>query len=214
MTNFGIKADYISRSSYTHHDDRGWQDQAQDEVYAAAFQIANSRGFRRIADIGCGSGFKLVKYFSNNFNTTGFEIEPTLSWLRMTYPNQRWEPSDFLNSYVEQQFDLLINADVIEHLVNPNILLDWIDALDFEILVLSTPDRDLLPRIQAGTQSQTGPPVNPTHVREWSFDEFARYIGDYFDIVEHFHTENEFWGQVIVAKKRDNSVRRSCTVPN
>lgn len=39
-------------------------------------------------DVGCGSGWKLVKYLSEEFHTIGIETEPALSFLRKTYPEQ------------------------------------------------------------------------------------------------------------------------------
>ncbi len=198
-----IKKDYISRTSYTHYDDRGATDSWQDEVYFAAHQIANTNQFSTIADVGCGSGYKLIKYFSS-YQTVGFEIEPTLSFLKATYPDRLWESSDFSQPLIGRKFDLIICSDVIEHLVDPNELLNWLQGLDFKLLVISTPDRDRLLSRQRNYQSQTGPPVNSAHVREWSFDELKCYIGRYFDIVDHFHTEKEYWGQTIVVKKRSS----------
>lgn len=198
-----IKEGYVSRTSYTHFDDTGNKDECQDEVYCAAQVIAKTRHYRNIGDIGCGSGFKLIKYFKSH-ETVGFEIEPTLSFLKAKYPDRRWEVSDFSHSLAERQFDLIVCADVIEHLVNPNELLEWIKECNFELLIISTPDRARLLKLYGNNiQSQVGPPLNPCHVREWTFDEFASYIGQHFDIVSHFHCKKEYWGQVIVVKKRN-----------
>lgn len=199
-----IKEGYISRTSNIQFDDTGNHDEYQDEVYLAAHTIAETHHYRSIGDIGCGSGFKLMKYFQS-YETVGFEIQPTLSFLEGKYPDRQWKASDFNQPLSERQFDLIVCADVIEHLIDPNQLLEWIQECNFELLVISTPDRDRLLEVQGNNpQSQTGPPVNAAHIREWSFDEFAFYIGQYFDIVSHFHTEKEFWGQVIVAKKRNS----------
>ena len=39
-------------------------------------------------DVGCGSGWKLVKYISEEFRTIGIDTEPALSFLKKKYPNQ------------------------------------------------------------------------------------------------------------------------------
>ena len=44
----------------------------------------------KVVDIGSGSGFKLVKYLSKEFETIGIETEPAISHLRKTYPDQVW----------------------------------------------------------------------------------------------------------------------------
>ena len=197
-----IKEGYISRLDNIQFDDTGNHDEYQDEVYLAAQAIAEKYHYTTIADVGCGSGFKLMKYF-RSYKTVGFEIQPTLGFLLRKYPDKHWEISDFGKSLSEKQFDLIICADVIEHLIDPNQLLEWLQECNFGLLVISTPDRDRLLDVQNNNpQSQTGPPVNPAHVREWGFGEFASFIGQYFEVISHFHTEREYWGQVIVVKKR------------
>ncbi len=84
-----IDKDYISRLGYTHYDDTDQTDGYQDEIYLIAKSICEHNEYTSVLDIGCGSGFKLNKYFED-YNTTGMEIEPTLSWLKNKYPNNVW----------------------------------------------------------------------------------------------------------------------------
>jgi SAM-dependent methyltransferase len=199
--NYFIKQGYIARTSYHHHDDREFEDGSQNEVYEAAYDVTIKNNLTSIADIGCGSGYKLIKYF-NAYNTIGYEIEPTLGFLRNKYPDKSWKES-MLSSWPDAiNVDLIICSDVVEHLVDPDDLLNFINRFNFKYLVISTPDRDKLPSIQQTQQSQTGPPVNSAHIREWSFDEFHQYIAEFFEIVDHFNTEKEWWGQVIIAVKK------------
>jgi hypothetical protein len=111
--------------------------------------------------------------------------------------------SDFRSSLDLPFFDILICADVIEHLVDPDELLNWIQNLNFNYLVISTPDRDKLKLYQwPAEQSQSGPPVNEGHIREWNFEEFEAYISQFFEIKKHFHNSSEWMAQVIVAIKK------------
>jgi len=73
----------------------------------------------------------------------------------------------------------------------------YIKQIDFETLVISTPDRDEVVRQQGARPN--GPPMNPYHIREWDFSEFERYISNHFKILEHSSAER--MGQVIVATK-------------
>jgi SAM-dependent methyltransferase len=205
--NYFIKEGYISRDSYNHFDDTILKDEYQNEVYFAAYELAKEHQVERIADIGCGSGYKLLKYFGD-LETTGFEIEPTLSILRQMYPFNQWSLSDFSRQLKGPgaHYDMIICSDVIEHVVNPDDLLNWINnQFVFDYLVISTPDRDELVHVWKDPlyqpQTQSGPPVNWAHVREWSFSEFEKYISQYFEIVSHFHCKGEFYDQVIIAKK-------------
>ena len=199
--NYFIKKDYIARTDYSHYDDRWRKDDCQDEVYALAHSVATENSFTRITDIGCGSAFKLIKYF-DMFDTEGYEIEPTLSYLKERYPTRSWEFSDLSSTPVVLETDIIVCADVVEHLVDPDQLLKFINRFDFKFLIISTPDRDQLLKYQNNRQSQSGPPVNPHHIREWGHREFEQYISQFFNIVSHINTKKEYWGQVIVATKK------------
>ncbi len=199
--NYFIRKDYISRKAYLCCDQTKRKDKFQDEVYAAAFDFASKQSCRIIADVGCGSGFKLLKYFEK-FQTIGFEIDPNLSFLKSRYPERQWYLSDFSVRADLPQFDIIICADVVEHLIDPDQLLNWIRKLNFKYLVISTPDRDLKALEQGYPQGLTGPPQNRYHIREWSFAEFKEYVSQHFDVVDHFHTKKEWWGQTIIATKK------------
>jgi hypothetical protein len=47
-----------------------------------------SRSVLTAIDVGCGSGWKLVKYISEEFRTIGIDTEPALSFLKKKYPKQ------------------------------------------------------------------------------------------------------------------------------
>lgn len=199
--NYFIKEGYKSRNRYHHHDDRGLTDGSQREVYERAKALFDDQKFSSVADIGCGSAYKLMKHFSEA-QTCGYEIEPTLSYLKEIYPDRTWMYSDLSKEPSEKDVDLIICSDVIEHLVDPDQLLNFINRFDFNYLVISTPDRDKLITVQSNPRSQVGPPINPAHIREWSFSELRNYISEYFEIVEHGHTKNEYWCQYIIARKK------------
>jgi hypothetical protein len=184
---FFIKKSYKHRTSYHHFDDTPLHDEYQDGVYRHARALADKHKHKTVFDIGCGSGFKLLKYFSA-FTTVGSEIEPTLTWLHSTYPNNAWLPSDFAS---EPPFspDLIICSDVIEHLLNPDLLLTFIARLRFKHLVISTPERDATQMMQRGCLHD-GPPENPCHVREWTYAELGMYLSEYFRVVDHLLLQN------------------------
>ena len=88
--------------------------------------------------------------------------------------------------------DIIIASDVIEHIADPDELLDLIEKSEPKLIVLSTPDRNLLQK------GHDGPPRNTAHFREWSFDEFRQYIESRFNIIEHFVTNEKQGTQTIV----------------
>lgn len=192
--NYFIKEGYISMSEFFHYDDRYTTDECQNEIYQLAYMIVKDMNLTSVLDIGCGSGFKLMKFFKN-YKTIGLEIEPTLSYLKEFYSDREWMLSDLSQSPALPPQELVIVSDVIEHLMDPDQLLNWICKIPFKVLVISTPERDVI-----RGKNHCGPPGNIYHIREWNFDEFARYIGSYFCIQTHLSDSGA--GQVIVATQK------------
>ncbi len=148
--------------------------------------IKNHQECKAIVDLGCGSGFKLNHFLKDLAITiTGIDQGFSVERGSKTYPFIKWIEDDFSKpSYKTYgKFDLIISSDVIEHLVNPNFLLDRIKecATPNSIVFLSTPERDLV----RGT-TNFGPSDNPKHVREWNKVELANYVKSYgFFIIDH-----------------------------
>lgn len=173
--------DYKENKQSTQYLDAGAEDEYQNEVYSYAKNIFESNNFRSVVDFGCGSGFKLIKFF-DNYNTIGLEIEPTLSFLKQKYPDRLWYQSEFNNAI---DTDLLICSDVIEHLDNPELLISFIKKSNWKKCILSTPDRDSVQKMHFG-KLFNGPPSNKAHIREWNKEEFYNFISEHFDVSEHF----------------------------
>lgn len=189
MNNYFIKESYVSRLENKYFDDTGNTDLWQKEVYEFAKQVAIENNFSKIIDIGTGSGFKLLNNFSN-FDTLGFDVPQTVEWLRKTYPDRKW-----IDTFEPVQgYDLVIASDVIEHIPEPNSLLDLITACNPKLIVFSTPDRDLLP-----AEYHNGPPKNRAHVREWNMPEFYNYISSRFNVHKHYISHEKHATQTMLA---------------
>lgn len=184
-----IKQDYVHRENNSYFDDTPFKDQWQKEVYEFARAVADQHQFKTVLDIGTGSGFKLLKNFQD-FDTLGIDVTQTVTWLKETYPDRNWN-----DQFVPvADFELVISSDVIEHIPDPDTLLDLIEQCGPKLIVLSTPDRDLF------KLGHNGPPVNRAHVREWTMPEFNQYISSRFEVLDHFVSNKEQATQVILAK--------------
>ena len=198
MKTYYIKENYTARLDNKDFDDTKLTDEWQKEVYEYAKKIAEENNFKTILDIGTGSGYKLIKHF-DNYNTLGIDIPKTVSFLKEKYPTKSWS-----DQFVPVTgYDLIISSDVIEHLPDPDILLDLIIQCDPKLIVLSTPERNLLCKID-----HNGPPFNKAHVREWTMVEFYNYISSRLDVLDHYISNHDQATQVIkaVLKGKNNAL--------
>ena len=92
-------------------------------IRAGRFDREKLQG-RIIIDLGCGSGYKLINKLGN-FDTIGIEVEPAYSWLKKKYPERKWLLFDSVNSS-ELEAGLVICSDVIEHIPDPDKLMEFI----------------------------------------------------------------------------------------
>jgi SAM-dependent methyltransferase len=189
--NYFIHDDYKPRLEPLYYNDTLNEDEWQVEVYQFAREIFDEYDLKSVLDIGCGSAYKLLQYF-HDVKITGMDVPQTLDYLRKKYPERDW--IDGLFKYSGSP-ELVIFADVIEHIALPNQMLNNIINLNPRYIVISTPDRNLL---RVGTYN--GPPQNSTHIREWSFYEFHKYIESKFDIIEHFISNPSQGTQCILCK--------------
>jgi len=187
---------YVERLGAPQSFDLGGDDTWQDEVYKTAAALAYVLDLRMVVDIGTGSGFKLMKYFSDRV-TAGVDLKPAVDILRQKYPNRIWVTSTMA---VLMDVELVICADVLEHVDGPDYFLVRLkNDAPRAWFVISTPDRKLLERYPKWG-AQMGPPRNGCHVREWSFDEFRQYMDQHFEVFRHFISNREQCTQCVIAR--------------
>jgi Methyltransferase domain len=200
-TRIGNPKDYFIHQGYCHRsqaiyfDDTEHAAEWQKEVYRFAREVFDEHALKTVCDLGCGSAYKLIRYFGDR-HIVGMDVAKTCEWLREEYPQHTWIELDF-EATPPLKADLVIAADVVEHLLDPDLLLSYIAALSPEYIILSTPDRNLL---RAGTHN--GPPHNPSHIREWSFAEFEAYVSSRFEVLEHFISNPAQATQCVLCSRR------------
>lgn len=190
--NFCISnGDYVINTTPTHYVDIGATDKWQREVYMFARDFCLKNSLKSVVDVGCGDGYKLVQYLGH-MKTIGVETEPCISYLKKTYPDRVWVESgesekSFINPTKDMttDTDMVICSDVIEHILNPDSLVEFLLSIRAKYYILSTPCRDVL--VNKFNSNPNGPPGNSAHVREWSMDEFKKYISKWFLILESHH---------------------------
>ena len=192
---FHIKKGYHHASTIEHHDTRLSTDEFQPSVYELAARLAEQHQFNSIADVGCGSGYKLVHRLGK-YQTIGIETEPAYSWLKQKYSDRKWLRSEDVNPS-DIHADLVICCDVIEHISNPDTMMDFLQRINFQYLILSTPERD-----QVAGKNDYGPPQNVFHYREWNAEEFKAYAAAWFLIEAQHVFPDKSITQALVCKRK------------
>lgn len=171
VNNYGLPSNYEARLQPQYFNDvlvdaHLWQA----DVYRLAAILAQRARAPRLVDIGCGRGTKLLQY-QNDLAIVGVDYGANIEHLRENWPVGNWFNYDLEHEIIPPEFfwgSVVICADIIEHLINPEALIETLrNACQTAAYVLvSTPDRE---RLYGG--AQMGPPDNLAHVREWTLDE-------------------------------------------
>jgi len=146
-------------------------------TYLEARDLLRERGLKTVLDVGCGVGYKLATVLSPlAARAVGVDQPNAIKLARQFYAHL---PIQFEAVDLEEKrdsglgtFDLVVCADVIEHLLDPDVLLEFILAHCHErsCVVISTPERD----VRRGPGNVKSP--RREHVREWNRDELRRYL--------------------------------------
>lgn len=157
-------------------------------VYQYAKNLIQKKGIKKVVDVGCGTGAKLALIHNGlpEVNFTGIDRRAGIDYCKKHYSFGSWYIDDIENpdeSLGDIKAELVICSDVIEHLLNPNILLSYLKnkVVADGYILLSTPERDVL----RGKDCTNSP--NKFHIREWNYSELEDYLSySDFSIIEHF----------------------------
>ncbi len=195
MSDYFLPRDYCPNPPIAHGGEPYWTEpriklshRYQYHVYQLAAAIASRESRFSIADVGCGPATKLLHFFGEKYELYGFDLPESIQICKQRHERGVFSEVDFdgaVNSDgLQKKFELIICADIIEHLANPAYLIDFIRdiaAPDAKIL-WSTPNRN---RLYA---SETLSPANPAHVREWSDSEFKQFVESFgFTVLQQLH---------------------------
>lgn len=152
----------------------------QRHVYAWAAALirkaarGGSKPIGSVLDVGCGPGVKLHEMIA----PLGVEIEgvdqPSAVREAESRVAGRYTAVNLENPGIapSRTFDLIICADVIEHLLDPDGMLEFIRGMAHPqtFILFSTPERSRL----RGRDCRRC--EKPDHVREWARDEFLAFL--------------------------------------
>ncbi len=223
VNNYFIKPDYRIREVPIYFDDVATSraDDAvwQPDVYPFAAYLARRFRCSYIIDIGCGSAQKLVKLHPE-FQVIGLDFKDSIKYCGQEFPFGQWiEWNLDEQGVIPIQSDVLsnaviISADVIEHLMHPEFLLENLRAcLNYApVALLSTPEREL-----TRGRKDVGPPMNLSHVREWNQSELESLLRSYDLHIEFMgltRSNDKDWGRwTSLAVLGNNQQSKICPAP-
>lgn len=173
----------------------------QHYVYRWAAKLIQQSRALRVLDVGCGPAVKLQRFIVPALQATTQLLEnaganPLLCGIDQASATQVAQTNCPAGTFVtvdlespnislDNQFDFIICADVIEHLVNPDPVLSLMrqSLAPGGRILLSTPDRER----ERGRDCMES--NKPEHVREWSRPEFVSFL---FSRDFHCHTTRRF----------------------
>lgn len=156
------------------HDVDGSDITFQPDVLPYAADLCTLAGLVHIVDIGCGLATKLAALHDAHpdWRFTGIDFGPNLDYCRENYPWGTWVERDLENAFhLDARDSVIVCSDVIEHLVDPRMMLATIRHSHTPAAVFSTPAREV-----QYPKHHKGPPQNLCHVREWSTPELGEFL--------------------------------------
>lgn len=171
----------------------------QAAVYGFAAKIVAENKLESVLDIGCGYGMKLVRYiFPVCSNIVGVDLQHSINFCEKYHEFGEWFKDDVEKPEVvfDKRFDLIIASDVIEHLVNPEKLFEYIRQYSNPetFIIFSTPERD-----EVRGRDSMGPPPNEAHIREWNREEFIAFLKFNGFTIRELFLEKDYYGSAVKA---------------
>lgn len=181
-TDWHLPAGYVARIPPQYFDDApnlAGDVVYQPDVYAFAEYLAEATGRSTVLDIGCGSARKLLAIAARR--RIGVDFEANIRTCRAHTPNGTWIEADLEREPLppipglDPADTIVVNSDVIEHLVDPSNLVAMLAALHDAgaVVLVSTPDR-----VRSRGAEHMGPPGNLAHVREWALPELKALLAE------------------------------------
>lgn len=198
MDRYGIKPGYRARSEARAFEggdaDLYWTPSRlalsgawQFPVYRLARDLIRRLALKSVLDVGSGPATKVRDLIAPVCSDITLVDRPsTRAVAERTAPSASFIAADLAEIDLDlgRRFDVVICADVLEHLLDPDPCLAFIRGhiAPGGLAVLSTPDRDHL----RGPDCMASP--HPEHVREWSGSEFRAYLES-----RGFAVERQVW---------------------
>jgi ubiquinone/menaquinone biosynthesis C-methylase UbiE len=160
-----------------------------DSFLSAARSLVNSVSALSILEVGCGEGYltELLGRWKPKAEVFGIDISEQIFDLGVrTNPRLHFcvQSADQL-AFPSGLFDLVVAAEVLEHLDSPQRALAEIGRVTRRHALLSVPREPLWRLLNVARLAYLGDFGNtPGHIQHWTTDGFVRLVAEYFHIVQ------------------------------
>jgi len=127
-----------------------------------------------ILDVGCGGAHNHWR-LQHCTSLVGVDVPQTVEWLQQHRPSGDWRTAEWGERW-QQHFDVVLMADVLEHLADPCAAMEFACAHCWGSIIASTPALELL---DGSIRRPHGPPRNSAHAQEWTSQQFLEFAGQY-----------------------------------
>jgi len=149
--------------------------------YAALISLSKPLSPKTVLDAGCGEGFSMNKLIANGIGERIEGIEysnEAISFAKKLFPHLTIKQGSIYDlPYKDSSFDLVICAEVLEHLENPAKALREMSRVSRKYLIISVPNEPLFMVsnfIRGKNLSRLG--NDPGHINHWTFFSFQKFI--------------------------------------
>lgn len=145
-----------------------------------------------IHEVGCGEGHWVLEWTSQNFVTRGSDFsEKVIDLARENALLYGIDPSIFKvrNIYElergEDDADLIVCSEVLEHLANPSEALASLQKIVRKHIILTVPREPIWRTMNMARGAYLKDFGNtPGHIQHWSAPKFTRLVQQYFDVLD------------------------------
>jgi len=139
----------------------------------------------KVLEFGCGEGMLLQELKNRNIyfkSLLGIDIrDDALMQASALHPEYLFEKKDIMKwDYQSNSFDLIIVSEVLEHLQNPDQVLERLIELSRKDILLTIPWEPwfrLMNLLRGRDILRFG--NHPEHVNQWGFRDFVRFVNKY-----------------------------------
>ncbi len=150
--------------------------------------LCNEIGGKKVLDLGCGDGVLASLLSKNNSAVTGIDSDSdAINYAKKQLASNKkinFIQSSCINTpLLDKSFEVIVSTEVIEHLENPDLLLDEIDRLWDKNgkIIITTPIR------------LTNAPLDKMHYREYFEDQFYNLLRKRFKKIDIIKSHPVFW---------------------